>query len=236
MGAHQAQHKIGNRSLALLRFIPCCEAAGATDVGYFVDADAPVSPTSGAVSELIPEREFVPGIGTCYHESAHATYLHARGYRIARAQVGRRNFVERAPGEGARMSSLEQIEAALSGDIGAGYAMLRTIHRMGDDEIDIAIARVATGRHGSCDHCLAGFFTRHIAQFSDAPDDPAVLREIWRLAENNVIETLTSRKAYLAIRSLGLDLQETKEMNGGVVHEHLEPYISFGSQPTTTEH
>ena len=65
---------------------------------------------------------------------------------------------------------------------------VRAISRMGDDEIDTAIARVATGKHGSCDHCLAGVFTRHIAKFSDNPDDPAVLREIWRLAEANVIE------------------------------------------------
>ena len=88
------------------------------------------------------------------------------------------------------MTSLQQIEAALAGDIGAAYAMCRAISRMNDDEIDTAIARVATGKHGSSDHCLAGVFTRHIAGFSDNPEDPAVLREIWRIAESNMIEML----------------------------------------------
>lgn len=90
------------------------------------------------------------------------------------------------------MTSSAQIEAALAGDIGVAYALFRTINRMHDDEINTAIARVVTGRHGSCDACLAGVFTRHIAQFSDNPEDPAVLRAIWRLAEANVIEMLTS--------------------------------------------
>lgn len=192
-------------------------------------------PRAGPVSEPLPERQFVPRIGVCLHEASHALHLHARGLRITRAKVGRRNFIERAPGEGARMSSLEQVEAALAGDIGASYAMCRAISRMHDDEIDAAIARVATGKHGSCDHCLAGVFTRHIAQFSDNPDDPAVLREIWRLAEANVIGLLTSRPAYLAIKSLGVELQDAKEMTGEAVHQHLEPYIEFGSQRTTME-
>jgi hypothetical protein len=132
------------------------------------------------------------------------------------------------------MTSLQQIEAALAGDIGAAYAMCRAISRMNDDEID-AIARVATGKHGSSDHCLAGVFTRHIARFSDNPEDPAVLREIWRIAESNMIEMLTSRHAYLAIKSLGVELQDAKEMAGESVHQNLEPYIAFGSKPTTTE-
>jgi hypothetical protein len=219
----------------LLKFVSCCEAAGSTDVGYYVDADAPISPRAGLVSEPLPEREFVPGIGVCLHEASHALHLHARGYRVASAQVGRRNFIERAPGEGARMTSLEQIEAALSGDIGTIYAMCRAINRMHDDEIDTAIARVTTGKHGSCDACIAGVFTRHIAQFSDNPDDPAVLREIWRIAESNTIEMLTSRTAYLAVRSLGERLRNENQMAGEAVHQHLEPYIAFGSQPTTTE-
>jgi hypothetical protein len=195
--------------------------AGPTDVGYYVDADAPISDRAGPVSEPLPDREFVPSIGTCSHESAHALHLHTRGYRITRAQVGRRNFVERAPGEGARMTSLEQIEAALSGNIGTRYAMFRSISRMGDDEIDTAIARVATGKHGSCDHCLAGVFTRHIASFSDAPGDPAVLREIWRLAEVNVIGLLTSRTAYLAVRSLGERLRNEKRDDRRSRSSHL---------------
>lgn len=228
-----AKKEIGDS--ALLKFISCCEAAGPADFGYYVDADAPISSTTRLVSEPIPERTFVPSIGVCFHESAHAVHLHSKGYRITRAQVGRRNFVERAPGEGARMTSLEQIEAALSGDIGTRYAMFRSISRMGDDEIDTAIARVATGKHGSCDHCLAGVFTRHIAQFSDNPADPSVLRAIWRLAEANVIEMLTSRPAYLAIKRLGVELQDAKEMIGEAAHHILEPYIAFGSQPTTTD-
>jgi hypothetical protein len=198
-----------------------------------VEADAPVSPRAGAVSEPLPEHQFVLGVCTCLHEAAHALHLHIRGYRIAGAQVWRRNFVERAPGEGNRMLNMEQIEAALAGDVGARYAMFRSISRMGDDEIDTAIARVATGKHGSCDHCLAGVFTRHIALFSDNPDDPAVLREIWRIAESNTIEMLTSRHAYLAVRSLGERLRNENEMTGEAVHQHLEPYISFASQPTT---
>jgi hypothetical protein len=217
----------------LLRFIPCCEAAGpTTDIGYFIDADSPIPPRAGPVSEPIPKREFVPTLGTCLHEAAHALYLHARGYRIARAQVGRRNFVDRAPGEGARMSSLEQIEAALAGDIGARHARVRFIYQIIDEEIDTAISRVATGKHGRCDHCIAGIFTRYIASFSDTPDDPAVLRAIWRMAENNAIDLLTTRRAYLAIKSLGSELQEAKEMTGEAVHQHLEPYIEFGSQLT----
>ena len=134
------------------------------------------------------------------------------------------------------MLNAEQVEAALAGDIGTRYAMFRSISRMGDDEIDIAIARVTTGKHGSCDHCLAEVFTRHIASFSDTPDNPTVLRGIWRLAETNVIDMLTSRPAYLAIKSLGVELQDAKEMTGEAVHNFIEPYISFGSQPTTMEH
>jgi hypothetical protein len=187
----------------LLKFVSCCEAAGASASGYYAD------------------------------ESAHAVHLHARGYRIARAQVGRRNFIERAPGEGARMTSLDQIEAALSGDIGTIYAMCRAINRMHDDEIDAAIARVATGKHGSCDHCLAGVFMRHIASFSDTPDNLDLMREIWRLAEANVIDLLTSRQAYLAVRSLGERLRNENELNGKAVHEYLEPYIAFGSHIAT---
>ena len=79
------------------------------------------------------------------------------------------------------------------------------------------------------------FFTRHIARFSDNPEDPAVLREIWRIAESNMIEMLTSCHAYLAIKSLGVELQDAKEMAGESVHQNLEPYIAFGSKPTTTE-
>jgi hypothetical protein len=217
----------------MLKFVACCEAAGPTDIGYFIDADAPIPPRAGPVSELLPEREFVPDLGTCLHEAAHALHLHTRGYRIASAQVGRRNFIERAPGEGARMTNSEQIEAALAGDIGARYAMFHAISRMCDEEIDAAIARVATGKHGTCDHCLAGVFTRHIASLSDAPDVPAVLRGIWRLAEANAIEMLTSRSAYLAVRSLGERLRNETEMAGKAVHEHLEPFVAFGSQPTT---
>jgi hypothetical protein len=216
----------------VLRFVACCEAAGPTDVGYFVDVDTPISPTSGAVSEPLPDREFVPTLGVCLHEAAHALHLHARGYRIARAQVGRRNFIERAPGEGARMASLEQIEAALAGDIGARYGMFRSISRMGEDEIDAAIARVATGRHGTCDACIAGVFARYIASFSNNPTDPATLRAIWRRAESNTIDLLTSRRSYAAIRSLGERLQNETEMTGEAVHQHLEPYVAFGSQPT----
>lgn len=223
----------GNR--ALLKFVSCCEAASADAPGHYEDAAAPVSPRAGPVSEPIPERQFVPIIGSCLHEAAHAIHLHARGYRIARAQVGRRNFIERAPGEGERMASLEQIEAALAGDIGSCYATFRFISRMGDDEIDAALARVATGKHGSCDHCLAGVFTRHIAQFSDNPADPAVLRGIWRLAESNAIEMLTSREAYIAINSLGDRLRGETEMTGEAVHNHIEPYVVFGSQPSITE-
>jgi hypothetical protein len=217
----------------MLKFVSCCEAAAPAGLGCFADADAPISPRAGPIGAPIPEREFVPTIGVCFHEAAHALHLHARGFRIARAQVGRRNFIERALGEGARMTSLEQIEAGLAGDIGAGYAISRIIYRMCDDEIDAAIARVATGKHGSCDQCLAGIFTRHLATFSDAPDDPAVLREIWRLAEANMIEMLTSGPAYLAIKSLGVELQNVKEMAGETAHQNLEPYIAFGSQPTT---
>jgi hypothetical protein len=62
-----------------------------------------------------------------------------------------------------------------------------------------------------------------------------VLRGIWRLAETNVIEILTSRQAYLAIKSLGAELQDAKVMTGEAVHSHIEPFITFGSQPTITE-
>jgi hypothetical protein len=120
----------------MLRFVSCCEAAGPSSPGHYVDADAPIPPRAGPVSEPLPDREFVPNIGTCLHESAHAFHLHARGYRIARAAVGRRNFIERAPGEGARMTSLQQIEAALAGDIGTRYAVFRAISRMCDEEIE----------------------------------------------------------------------------------------------------
>src|SRR5690606_16944004 len=137
-------------------------AGPAADYGYYVNSDAPIPPRAGHVSEPIPERKFEPTLDVCYHEAAHSVHLHARGYRIARAQVGRRNFIERAPGEGARMTSLEQIEAALAGEVGGNYATVHQIRRMIDEEINTAIARVATGRHGNCDHCLAGIFTRHI--------------------------------------------------------------------------
>jgi hypothetical protein len=122
----------------MLKFVACCEVAGPAASGYFADVDAPVHPHAGPISAPIPEREFVPTIGVCFHEAAHALYLHARGFRIARAQVGRRNFIERAPGEGAWMTSLQHIEAALAGDIGTGYAACRAISRMHDDEIDTA--------------------------------------------------------------------------------------------------
>jgi hypothetical protein len=56
-----------------------------------------------------------------------------------------------------------------------------------------------------------------------------VLREIWRLAEVNVIDMLTSRPAYLAVRSLGERLRNENEMTGEAVHQHLEPFITFGS-------
>jgi hypothetical protein len=204
-------------------------------VGYYVDADTTVSSASGVVGELIPEREFEPTLGACLHEAAHALHLHSRGYRIARATVGRRNFIERALGEGARMTSLEQIEAALAGGIGASYASCRFVAQIGDDEIDTAVARVATSKHGSCDACIAGFFARHIASFSDTPDNPAVIRAIWRMAEDNVIDLLTTRHAYLAQRSLGERLQNETEMTGESVHQHLEPHIAFGSQPITME-
>jgi hypothetical protein len=63
-----------------------------------------------------------------------------------------------------------------------------------------------------------------------------VLREIWRLAESSMIGLLTSRPAYLAVRNLGEILKNETQMTGESVHQTLEPYISFGSQPTTTEH
>lgn len=235
MRARLRENQKGNPS-PMLKFVPCCAAAGAdADYGYYVNADAPVPSRAGPVSEPIPERKFEPTLDVCLHEASHALHLHARGYRIARAQVGRRNFIERAPGEGARMTSLEQIEAALAGDIGSCYATFRFISRMGDDEIDAALARVATGKHGNCDHCLAGIFTRHIASFSANPDDPAVIRAIWRRAECNVIEMLTSREAYIAINSLGDRLRGETEMTGEAVHNHIEPYVVFGSQPSITE-
>jgi hypothetical protein len=46
---------------------------------------------------------------------------------------------------------------------------------------------------------------------------------------------LTSRPAYLAIKSPGVELQDAKEMIGEAVHHIVEPYIAFGSQPTTTD-
>ena len=215
----------------MLKFVSCCEAAGpAADYGYYVNSDAPIPPRAGPVSEPIPERKFEPTLDVCLHEASHALHLHARGYRIARAQVGRRNFIERAPGEGAKMSSMEQIEAALAGDVGANYTLSRMIHRIGNDEIETALARVATGKHGSCDACIAGVFTRHIAEFSDAPDKLAVMREIWRRAECNVISLLTSRQAYFAVRSLGEMLRNENEMTGEAVHRIIDPYIEFGSQ------
>lgn len=213
----------------MLKFIGCCEAAGEADEGYYVDADSPVDPAlRGAVSEPIPDREFVPTIGVCLHEAAHALHLHARGYRIARAQVGQRNFIERAPGEGERMGDLEHVEAALAGDVGAGFAMFRTVYRIADGDIDIALDRIATGKHGTCDRCIAGFFSRHIARLTDT----ALPRSIWRQAESDVIELLTSGRAYSAINSLGNELREAKTMTGEAVHRHFEPYITFGSQPS----
>jgi hypothetical protein len=71
--------------------------------------------------------------------------------------------------------------------------------------------------------------------FSDTPDNPAVIRAIWRMAEDNVIEMLTTRHACLAMRSLGERLRNEKEMAGEVVHEQLDPFIAFGSKPITME-
>lgn len=221
----------------MMQFVPCCEAAGGkAEYGYLVDEDAPPPRHAGPIIDPpLPERKFVPSLGTCLHEAAHAYHLHARGYRIARAQVGRRNFIERAPGEGARMASLEQIEAALAGEVGGNYAAGRQIRRMLDDEIDAALARVATGKHGSCDPCIAGVFTRHIARAADDPNDPVLLREIWRVAEADVTALLTSRSAYRAIKSLGDRLRNENEMTGEAVHRTLEPYMAFGSHITTEQ-
>jgi hypothetical protein len=49
----------------MLRFVTCCEAAGPTDIGYYVDADGPIPPRAGPVSELLPERKFEPTLGVC---------------------------------------------------------------------------------------------------------------------------------------------------------------------------
>ncbi len=46
----------------MLRFVACCQAAGPSSPGHYVDADAPVSPRAGPVSEPLPEREFVPSL------------------------------------------------------------------------------------------------------------------------------------------------------------------------------
>lgn len=218
----------------MMQFVPCCEAAGGkAEYGYFVDEDGPLPWRAGPIIDPpLPERKFAPSLGTCYHEDAHACHLHARGYRIACGKVGRRNFIERAPGEGARMSNLEQIEAALAGEVGGNYAAGRQIRRMLDEEIDTALARVATGKHGSCDACLAGVFTCHIARAADDPTDPVLLRKIWRVAEADVIDLLTSRQAYLAIRCLGGRLRNENEMTGEAVHRTLEPYMAFGSHIT----
>jgi hypothetical protein len=48
-----------------------------------------------------------------------------------------------------------------------------------------------------------------------------MMREIWRRAEVSVISLLTSRPAYLAMRSLGERLRNENEMTGKAVHHIL---------------
>lgn len=209
-------------------FQACCPAAGAAaSTGYLVPVDAPLS-FAGPVVETNVAEPPPPSQGAALHEAGHAVHLHARGYRLARVEVGTRNFTERAPGEGQKMSYLEQIEAALAGDIGARYAVARNIHRMLDTEIDEALARVATGCHGTCDHCIAGVFARSIAALGTATDD-TLARDVWRVAEGDVVEFLTSNAARNAIIALGGQLLAERQVDGEAAHKIINEYIEFGA-------
>lgn len=209
-------------------FQACCAAAGAdATTGYIVPVDAPHSGAGPIVDTAARPTPEVP-FETALHEASHAAHLHCRGYRIASARIGLRNCVERAPGEGRRMTDLEQIEAALAGDIGALYAGHSAIWRPPNEDIDAALARVATGCHGKCDHCIAGTFARHIATRGD-PADAALARDTWRLAEADTIALIQQPRVAAAIRKLAERLLVSRSLAGDEVHHILSNYIEFGA-------
>lgn len=213
--------------MANLVFQACCPAAGAkSETGYLVPADS-LLPYAGEVVDETP-REVPPlSLEVALHEAAHAVHLHSRGYRISRVTIGQRNFVERAPGEGRRMTDLHQIEAALAGDVGALFAAHRMIHRPFNEEVDLALSRVASGCHGTCDHCIAGLFARHVASRSGGQDD-ALARDVWRVAEADVIDLLCSPRMSAAIHSLAACLMADPDLTGEAAHSTIEDFIVFG--------
>lgn len=126
------------------------------------------------------------------------------------------------------MLDLEQVEAAVAGDIGARYAEFRATALTSDAEIDHALTRVATGCHGTCDACLAGVFARHIA----GRRTPADARNVWRTAEWNVVDLLANGRARAAIVELAEALQPAGELSGLAIHNMLSSRFAFGSAPS----
>lgn len=154
-----------------------------------------------------PEPAPVPGIAE--HEAGHCVLALAIGGSCSGATIRGQPHATTAV-----RGPVNRIAVALAGDHAQRWR-LRHVYRPHDDELAPIQRRIACGGGGGCDQCKALRLADLLAPSGDVDAALAVYRGI----EAKVIDIITDRRVWAAIRAVAAILEERGEITGSEVHE-----------------